>query len=328
MDWQAAIDKHRNALRRVLAALVAMAGLGDSHPPLACRPSPPQGERKAGITLPRHRHRAVLRLLRPAEAAVRRLIIVAARGLVVPPPAPRPQKPKPAPTVLRRPGGTGVWIRRGFSHPSGRTIPPPLTLVGRGGDANPDCGLALGAGLRPPPRRLALPLFDPTRRLPRPARPAQSIVPRIWVPGAATPFPVPERRPPSRHDPLDATRLTLRLEALAATLDDLPAAARRFARWRAACAARDARGESPAAPAPSPRGQDRRAADAERNLASRGGDYQRVPRHRNRRVWPLRSGRPPGQSRAERRRPSHEIQTILTDVHGLAFWALEAPDTS
>ncbi len=65
MDWQAAIDKHRDAL-------IAMAGLGDSVPPLACRPSPPQGEGKAGITLPRHRHRAVLRLLRPAEAAARR----------------------------------------------------------------------------------------------------------------------------------------------------------------------------------------------------------------------------------------------------------------
>ncbi|MEP5864561.1 MAG: hypothetical protein ABJ332_01265, partial [Nitratireductor sp.] len=72
-----------------------------------------------------------------------------------------------------------------------------------------------------------LPLFDPPRRLPRPARPAQSIVPRIWMPGKAAPFALAERRAPSRHDPLDATRLTLRLEALAATLDDLPAAARR-----------------------------------------------------------------------------------------------------
>src|SRR5690606_33081848 len=36
-------------------------------------------------TLPRHLHRAVLRLLRPAEAAARRLIIVTARDLVVTP---------------------------------------------------------------------------------------------------------------------------------------------------------------------------------------------------------------------------------------------------
>ncbi|MEP3964462.1 MAG: hypothetical protein ABJM66_07965, partial [Nitratireductor sp.] len=210
---------------------------------------------------------------------------------------------------------------------------PPVHTGAEGGRAAPAAGRDTTPGkacaaLRPPPRRLALPLFDPPRRLPRPARPAQSIVPRIWMPGKAAPFALAERRAPSRHDPLDATRLTLRLEALAATLDDLPAAARRFARWRAARAGRDARGESPAAPAPSPRGQDRRAADAERNLERRAGDPQRAPRHRNRRVWPLRTGRPPGQSRAERRRPSHEIQTILTDVHGLAFWALEAPDTS
>jgi hypothetical protein len=33
MDWNAAIDKHREALKRVIVALPAMAGLGvDSHP--------------------------------------------------------------------------------------------------------------------------------------------------------------------------------------------------------------------------------------------------------------------------------------------------------
>lgn len=273
MDWQAAIDKHRDALRRVLSALVAMAGLGDGHPPLACRPSPPQGGSLAGITLPRHRHRAMLRVLRPAEAAVRRLIIVAARGLVVPPPAPRPRRPKPAPTILRRPGGTGVF----------------LSVRRTAGDTAP--------------RALALPLLDPPRRRPRPARPVQSVVPRISVPGAVTPFPVPERRPPSRYDKIDATRLFLRLAALATALDDIAGQARRFARWR--CRIAGAQQENAAAQSPA-----------------------RKDTHRNRRVWPLRTGRPPGQSRAERHRPSHEIQTILTDVHGLAFWALEAPDTS
>ena len=52
----------------------------------------PQGERSAGFTLPRHLHRAILRLLRPAEAAARRLIIVAARNLA-PPPALRATSP-------------------------------------------------------------------------------------------------------------------------------------------------------------------------------------------------------------------------------------------
>jgi hypothetical protein len=69
MDWNAAIEKNQEALKRILAALVAMAGLagGDSG------------------TLPCHLHRAVLRLLRPAEAATRRLVIVAARGIAVAP---------------------------------------------------------------------------------------------------------------------------------------------------------------------------------------------------------------------------------------------------
>ena len=66
MDWNAAIERHRDTLKRILAALIAMAGLAD------CR-----------STMPRQLHRAVLRLLRPAEAAARRLIIAQARGLVV-----------------------------------------------------------------------------------------------------------------------------------------------------------------------------------------------------------------------------------------------------
>jgi len=70
LDWNAAVEKHREALKRVLATLVAMAGFPVLH---AC----------GGATLPRRLHRALLALLRPAEAAARRLVIVAARGLVV-----------------------------------------------------------------------------------------------------------------------------------------------------------------------------------------------------------------------------------------------------
>jgi hypothetical protein len=103
MDWNAAIEKNREALKRLLAALVAMAGLADGG---------------AG-TLPRHLHRAVLRLLRPAEAATRRLIIVAARGVVVTLPPSRPRRAKPAPTILRNGVGTGILMPRGV------LLPPP-----------------------------------------------------------------------------------------------------------------------------------------------------------------------------------------------------------
>jgi hypothetical protein len=67
-DWAGAIELNREALKGIVAALFVLLGLdGD-------------------VTVERipHRlHRAVLRVLRPAESAVRRLIVVAARGLVV-----------------------------------------------------------------------------------------------------------------------------------------------------------------------------------------------------------------------------------------------------
>jgi hypothetical protein len=75
LDWNFAIEKHREALRRVLATLVAMAGFPILHAG--------GGAAVAGGTLPRHLHRALVALLRPAEAAARRLVIIAARGLVV-----------------------------------------------------------------------------------------------------------------------------------------------------------------------------------------------------------------------------------------------------
>jgi hypothetical protein len=77
MDWDLAIDRHRQALLRIVLALFALVGLGQGGGP----------ER-----LPSPLYRAVLRVLRPAEAAVRRLIVVAARDLVV---KPSPLRPRP-----------------------------------------------------------------------------------------------------------------------------------------------------------------------------------------------------------------------------------------
>jgi hypothetical protein len=199
MDCSAAIEENREALKRVLAMLVAMAGLGDGSP----------------ATLPRHLHRAILRLLRPAESAVRRLIIVLARGLVVTLAPARPRTPKPTSTILRNGIGTGIVMPRGF---------------------RPNAGTQ---DARTAPRSLALPLFDRLPRWGAPPRPPASAsgFPRISIPGLTQPCPVP--RAPSSDDPIDAARLTLRLGALGRALDDLPREARRFARWRAA---RDAAG--------------------------------------------------------------------------------------
>ena len=95
---------------------------------------------------------------------MRRLVIVMARGLVVTLATPRPRKAKPAPTFLRKPGGTGILMPRGAM-----------------------------AGARPAPRTLALPLFDPLRPFrPRPKRPVGTAFP-------ASRFPASPRRFPSRR---------------------------------------------------------------------------------------------------------------------------------
>jgi hypothetical protein len=210
MDWTLAIERNRAALKRILAMLVALAQIAvGPRPEVQADPELVEGELVEGKprrTLPRHLHRAILRLLRPAESGARRLIIVMARGLVVALPPPRPRKAKPLPTILRKPGGTGILM--------------PLGAM---------------ASARPAPRTLALPLLDPLMPFrPRPKRPARSGMPRISLPGVTAPFPVSPRRSPAPDDPLDATRLARRLQALGAALDDLPRQARRFARWKAA----------------------------------------------------------------------------------------------
>ena len=67
-DWDLAIKRNSEALKGIVAALFAMLGLMDS----------------ATVSrIPSTLHRAVLLVLRPAESAVRRLIVIAARGVVV-----------------------------------------------------------------------------------------------------------------------------------------------------------------------------------------------------------------------------------------------------
>jgi hypothetical protein len=70
MDWALAINRNRNreALLRIIAGLFALAGLANG---------------ASFVTLPRHVYRAFLRVLRPAESAVRRLIVILAHDLVV-----------------------------------------------------------------------------------------------------------------------------------------------------------------------------------------------------------------------------------------------------
>ncbi len=83
MDWDGAIERNRTGLMRIVAVLFAMAGIA-------------AGGRVA--VLPRSVYRAVLLVLRPAEAALRRLIIIAARGMVL---SQRPARGAPVGLVPR-----------------------------------------------------------------------------------------------------------------------------------------------------------------------------------------------------------------------------------
>jgi hypothetical protein len=78
MDWARAIERNSEALKGIVAALFAMLGLA--------------GE-ATRLRIPQPLHRAMLRVLRPAESAVRRLVVIAARGLVV---KLAPSRPMPA----------------------------------------------------------------------------------------------------------------------------------------------------------------------------------------------------------------------------------------
>jgi hypothetical protein len=75
MDWAKAVEINRIALTRIVAELLAMIGV------------------MSGA--------AVERLLRPTESALRRLIVIAARGLVV---KPLPKRPMPKGLVIVRKG--------------------------------------------------------------------------------------------------------------------------------------------------------------------------------------------------------------------------------
>lgn len=100
MDGLLAIEHNIEALRRVLAALLAMAGLAGQFAFFPQSGALPQDLAQAeksklspAATLPRHLHRAILRILRPAKSAARRLIIAQARGLAVPFSRPGARKP-------------------------------------------------------------------------------------------------------------------------------------------------------------------------------------------------------------------------------------------
>jgi hypothetical protein len=178
MDWARAIERNSEALKGIVAALFAMLGL--------------VGE----VTverIPQILHRAVLRVLHPAESAVRRLIVIAARGLVV---KPTPSRPMPKGLIISK-GGS--------SRASFRLFDPRKSFA--------------ELRERTPVRKLPrIHYFGPDPR-----------VAAIWASYKPAVVPVP---PPPPDGLVAAEPLTRRMQALKSALNDLPRQAKRLARWR------------------------------------------------------------------------------------------------
>jgi hypothetical protein len=178
MDWDLAIKRNSEALKGIIAALFAMLGL--------------VGE-AAGSRIPKPLHRAVLLVLRPAESAMRRLIIIAARGLVV---KLAPSRPMPKGHMI----GKGSTFRISFQLFDTRKDFPELRQHRI-------------KYAKHPPRIL---FFGDDSR-----------VDSLW------PAPPPAVNPAPPTDGLvNAERLSQRLQALKSALEDLHGQARRMARWR------------------------------------------------------------------------------------------------
>jgi hypothetical protein len=174
MDHPLAIERNRQALLTIVASLVALLG-----------------GRDGAAVISRALRRAALGLLRPAESAVRRLIVIAARGLAVPAPA---QRPFPA-------GLAGQWGARG-----GEKRTPAFRLFD-------------------PPQRFARMVRVAPRGVPR-IRTFGGGSP--FAPPAPPPAPAAAR--PDPDSPVESGAIRLRLAALELALADLPRQARRLVR--------------------------------------------------------------------------------------------------
>ena len=181
MDWARAIERNSEALTGIVEVLFTLLGL----------------DRSATVTrIPQPLRRAVLSLLRPAESALRRLIVIAARGLVVKLAASRP--PKVLPKQAGSSAAKSQHTRAAFQLFDARKNFAPQQRR---------------AFTRNPPR---IHVFGAD---PRVAAMWQVRQPRV----DSTPAP---------DGLVNAARLASRLQALKAALENLPLQAKRLALWR------------------------------------------------------------------------------------------------
>jgi hypothetical protein len=219
IDIDAIIEKQLAILLRLVAGLIAMAGL--TH---------------RGETMPRHLRNAVCRLLRPAESVARRLIFAAARNIDIKLPPLRPKRPTldAHHTQLR---GLGLAV-----------IVPPAEIARVNAAYARKAARAATRKMNPP--RYQLPLVEPLPWTGPPRRKfsRQRAVPRILSLDRDAARPAPPPPAPRPDDAVGAVRIGQRLAALANLRSDMPKLARRIARWNARRAAGLVRRSSPFRP--------------------------------------------------------------------------------
>ncbi len=378
MSGSVAIETNRAALVRIVASLIAMAGLARvGHlPPEASN----QGrsadvdaaaetvrrvgswrQRASAPTITRHVWRTILSLLRPAEAAARRLIIAAARGITVPPPRLRESTTdlkhartgRPMPLTARtlpQPTSHEAFLRRFGIAVTGTPPLPRFTrsLAGASHLSRPSFGppasqgrikVADGRSANPPPFTgegdhaqrggggiLATPRI-PAFPLFDPLRRLRLKPARRYVPAHAAPrimFPgitQPHRLPPPPPPPAPDDLVSA--VSVARRLAALAAALDDLPKQARRFARLKARMDAQAA-------QDRAVAEASE---ARGSAPPRS-RRRFRRTSPLRGGPPYGGRLAvwdptvPNGKHIREVDVILAHAHALADYALAFPDTS
>ena len=202
INWAKAIEKNRDALVRIVAVLFSIAGLDDN---------------ETVATLPRVTRNYLARILRPAESAVRRLIIIAARNMSA--------DVRPSRSVILGLGAGTRQTRAGGEEFKGGT---KIRIHSAKGET------ATKATNR------AFPLLDPLKRFSfePPRRYYATTMPRVRsLSGWSLPVYMREPEPPagqqpSPGDPVDAANICRRLVALKRALEDLDRQAKRLARWQ------------------------------------------------------------------------------------------------
>jgi hypothetical protein len=176
MDWAKVIERNSQALRAIIQTLFVMLA------------------QATGNRIPPALYRAMLRLLYPAEATLRRLIVMAARGVVVEPAASRPM-----------PEGSMTKARAGRSSRAFPLFDPRKSFAPK----------------RPKTTPKLIPriyIFSPDPR-----------ISALWAP---PPQPILEPQAVFDDGLVSAIRLSHRLDSLKRALDDLPRQAKRLVRLR------------------------------------------------------------------------------------------------